>query len=400
MEYELIRTIVICVFSAFVFGLVARKLKLPTIFGYLLAGVAIGPYTPGIVADVSIAKQLAEIGVILLMFGVGMHFSFKDLLTVRKVALPGAIFQIAAATALGAVVVRFAGFSWSDALVFGLTLSVASTVVLLRALDQGGITKTETGKIAIGWLIVEDVVMIFAIVLVPFIADMLAHRQEIDSTLIVNEAWKIVAKIAAFTALMFVAGRRILPWILNYVGRTKSRELLSLTMLTVALSFAYVAYTVFGTSFALGAFLAGLVLNESKTGHQSVKYALPMRDTFAVLFFVSVGMLFNPATLVQKPMLVLVALGIIIVGKFLAALLIMGLFRQNMRASLTIGVSLAQIGEFSFIFAGLAMTKGLLAEELYHVILAGALISIALNDFLFKALGSMKLLPAAVSRRA
>ena len=386
MEHSLLQTIVACFVSAFLFGLLAKKLKFPAIFGYLIAGIVIGPHTPGMVANVAIANQLAEIGVILLMFGVGLHFSFHDLMNVRKIALPGALFQMLMATIVGAFLIQKVGFSWTSAIIFGFSLSVASTVVLIRALEQRHLITTKAGKISLGWLIVEDIVMVLSIVLLPVLGGMASQAEPLDTQVIILNIVEVLLKIAAFAVLMYFAGLRVLPAILIYVAKTKSRELTSLSVLAIATGFAYIAYTVFGVSFALGAFLAGLVLNESEIGHKAAEHSLPLRDTFAVLFFVSVGMLFDPTTLITHPWLVLGTLLIITVGKSLAALIIMALFRQSLQSGAIIAVSLAQIGEFSFIFSGMAFTQGLLPQELYNLILAGALLSIASNHFLFKGL--------------
>lgn len=386
MEHDLIDTVVVSLVLAFIFGLIFNKLKFPTIFGYLIAGVIIGPHTPGFVADVSLANQLAEIGIILLMFGVGLHFSFPDLLKVKKIAIPGALFQMAVATVLGAGVALMAGFPLSQSLVFGFSLSVASTVVLLRALEMRGAVTSQSGKIAVGWLIVEDIAMVLALVLLPVIAGMLHSGQDITVNAVMSEIIKVAFKIGGFVVFMIVIGTRMLPRIFKAIAKTKSSELSTLGTLAIALGFAFLAYTVFDASFALGAFLAGLVMNESEVGHKAAEDSLPMRDAFAVLFFVSVGMLFDPMTLLEQPLLVLVTVLTIIVGKAAAALVITSLFRQNRETSLTIAISLAQIGEFSFILAGMAMVAGLMDQTLYNLILAGALLSIALNPFLFKLL--------------
>ncbi len=386
MEHDLIDTVVVSLVLAFILGLIFNKLKFPTIFGYLIAGVIIGPFTPGFVADAALANQLAEIGIILLMFGVGLHFSFPDLLKVKKIAVPGALFQMGVAAALGAGVALLAGFSLSHSLVFGFSLSVASTVVLLRALEMRGQVTSESGKIAVGWLIVEDIAMVLALVLLPVIAGMLHSGQEITFSAVMSEVIKVAFKIGGFIVFMVVIGTRLLPRIFNAIAKTKSSELSTLGTLAIALGFAFLAYTVFDASFALGAFLAGLVLNESEVGHKAAEDSLPMRDAFAVLFFVSVGMLFDPMTLLEHPFLVLVTLLVIIVGKAAAALMITSIFRQKRDVSLTIAISLAQIGEFSFILAGMAMTHDLINDTLYNLILAGALLSIALNPFLFKLL--------------
>jgi len=389
MDHSLVNTLVFCVVGALVFGLLAKRLKLPLLLGYLVAGIAVGPHTPGFTADLAITQQLAEIGVMLLMFGVGMHFSLTDLLNVRRVALPGAIVQMLTGTVLGAVLIRLLGAPWLDAFMFGFSLSVASTVVLLRALEQRDMVNSEAGKIAVGWLIVEDIAMVLAIVLLPVVAHLMTSEGGISVMVVVKEVVAVIAKISVFALFMMVLGRRLLPPVLSYIGHTRSQELAALSTLAIAIGFAYVAYAVFDASFALGAFFAGLVLNESKIGHKFAESSLPLRDIFSVLFFVSVGMLFDPSALVTYPLQILATVAVIIIGKGLAALLIMRLFRQNERSSAIIAASLAQIGEFSFIFAGMAVAHNVMAPDLRDLILAGALISIALNHFLFKAIDRM-----------
>jgi CPA2 family monovalent cation:H+ antiporter-2 len=369
---------------AFVFGFLAAKLRLPPLVGYLLAGVAIGPFTPGFVGDTRLASQLAEIGVILLMFGVGLHFSVKDLLAVRTIALPGAAAQIAVATALGAAVTRLWGWSWTAGMVFGLCLSVASTVVLLRALEERGLLDSGDGRIAVGWLIVEDLAMVLALVLLPAIAHAVtgagadAARGSLAAVVALT-----LGKVAAFVAVMHFVGRRAIPWLLTRVARIASRELFTLGVLAVALGIAVGAASLFGVSFALGAFFAGVVISESDLSHKAAADALPLQDAFAVLFFVSVGMLFDPAVLVQRPLQVLLVVLIILVGKSLAAFAIVLAFRHPVHTALTISASLAQIGEFSFILAGLAISLGLFPAEGQSLVLVGALLSITLNPFIF-----------------
>ncbi|MGE3771075.1 MAG: cation:proton antiporter [Bdellovibrionales bacterium] len=384
--HPLISTIVFSIVFASFFGYLCKSARLPPIVGYLVAGIILGPYTPGFVGDAGVALQLAEIGIILLMFGVGLHFSVKDLWSVRGVAVPGALFQIGCATVLGAAYVMYAfGIGFFQAVGFGLALSVASTVVLLRALEERGMLQTHMGRITVGWLIVEDLVMVLAIVFLPVIAHMLETNNGFDVVGTVLDASIVVLKIALFVALMIIGGRRVLPWLLVRLARTRSEELLSLGTIAIALGFAYVAYSLFGASFALGAFLAGVVLNESEIGAKSAERSLPLRDMFAVLFFVSVGMLFNPEILLEEPVAVLAVLGIIVVGKSLAALAITLLFKQSRQTSLVVAASLAQIGEFSFILVGMAMAYGLLPQTLYDMVIAGAILSIALNPLLFWA---------------
>jgi CPA2 family monovalent cation:H+ antiporter-2 len=389
-ETELILMIAVGFGLAFVLGFAATRLRLPPLVGYLLAGVAVGPFTPGFVADQGIANQLAEIGVILLMFGVGLHFSIGDLLAVRKISLPGAVAQIAAATAMGAGVARLWGWSWGEGLVFGLSLSVASTVVLLRALEQRGILDSVDGRIAVGWLIVEDLAMVLALVLLPALAGPLGGTAAGGGGSVLAAVAVTLAKVAVFLALMFVVGRRAVPWLLAHVARTGSRELFTLAVLAVALGIAVGAAELFGVSFALGAFFAGVVISESDLSEQASADALPFQDAFAVLFFVSVGMLFDPAVLVRQPLQVLAVLGIIVVGKSLAALAIVLAFRYSVRTALTVSASLAQIGEFSFILAGLGMSLGLLRPEGQSLILAGALLSITLNPLAFGIIGGVE----------
>ncbi|WP_374306589.1 YbaL family putative K(+) efflux transporter [Methylocella sp.] len=371
---------------ALIFGFVAAKLKLPALVGYLLAGVIIGPYSPGFTADAEIAAQLAEIGVMLLMFGVGLHFSLDDLWDVRKVALPGAVLQIAVATLMGAGLAHLWGWSVGGALTFGLALSVASTVVLLKALEARGVLETTNGRIAVGWLIVEDIAMVLVLVLLPPLSAAFSHA---GSTSTADIFWTLevtIAKIAAFIALMLVIGRRVFPWLLWQVTRTGSAELFTLCVIAAAVSLAYGASHLFGVSFALGAFFAGMVIRESEFSHRAAEETLPLRDAFAVLFFVSVGMLFDPTIIVKEPLHVLLVVLIIVIGKSLAAAGLVLAFRYPLNTALTVSASLAQIGEFSFILAGLGVGLGLLPREGQSLILAGALISITLNSLLFDAL--------------
>jgi CPA2 family monovalent cation:H+ antiporter-2 len=386
-EVTLIATIAAAFGLAMVFGLAAVRLGMPALLGYLIAGVIIGPSTPGFVADVSLAQQLAEIGVMLLMFGVGLHFSLEDLLAVRKIAVPGAIVQIVVATALGAGVATLWGWGLGAAVVFGLALSVASTVVLLRALESRGALETLNGRIAVGWLIVEDLAMVLVLVLLPAFAVWLggAPAAEVEApepglglTLAIA-----LGKVAVFVALMLVLGKRFVPWALSQVARTGSRELFTLAVITAAVGIAFGAAALFGVSFALGAFFAGMVMRESELSHRAANETLPLRDAFAVLFFVSVGMLFDPRMLLMEPLRVLTVVGIIVVGKTLAAFGIVLLFRYPLNTALTVSASLAQIGEFSFILAGLGVSLKLLPVEGQNLILAGALISVALNPLVF-----------------
>ena len=376
---------------AFVFGALAQKLRISPLVGYLVAGVAVGPFTPGFVADQNLANELAEIGVILLMFGVGLHFSLKDLLSVKAIAVPGAIVQIGVATLLGMGLGLLLGWTWIAGLVFGLALSVASTVVLLRALQERRLVQSEKGKIAVGWLIVEDLAMVLALVMIPAVADALHGAQPgVPSPFSARfdlGLWGVLGftlmKVVAFIAFMLVVGRRVIPWILHWVAHTGSRELFRLAVLAVALGVAFLAASLFGVSFALGAFFAGMILSESPLSQRAAEESLPLRDAFAVLFFVSVGMLFDPAILLRAPGPLLATLAIILVGKSLAAWLIVRAFGKSNAVALTISASLAQIGEFSFILAGLGVSLAILPPQGRDLILAGAILSILLNPVLF-----------------
>jgi CPA2 family monovalent cation:H+ antiporter-2 len=367
-------------------GFLAERAKLPALVGYLLAGILIGPFTPGFVADVEIAQQLAEIGVMLLMFGVGLHLSLDDLLAVRKIALPGAVLQIAVSTGLGMSVAIGWGWELGNAVVFGLSLSVASTVVLLKALETHGLLGSINGRITIGWLVVEDIVTVLVLVLLPPLAEWLGGKALSDGNL--DLWWRLgitLAKVAAFIALMLIVGRRVFPWLLWQVAGTGSRELFTLCIVAAAISIAYGATALFGVSFALGAFLAGMVLRESDLSHRAATESLPLRDAFAVLFFVSVGMLFNPAILMEQPLKALAVVAIIIVGNPLIAAVLVLAFRYPLNTVLMVAASFAQIGEFSFILAGVGVDLDLLSVEAQSLILVGALISIAINPLAFKA---------------
>lgn len=381
----LISTIVVGLVLAFIFGAIAQRIRISPLVGYLLAGVLVGPFTPGYVADQGLANQLAEIGVILLMFGVGLHFSLKDLLSVRAIAVPGAVVQIASATLLGMGLAWLMGWSIGAGLVFGLALSVASTVVLLRALQERRLVETERGHIAVGWLIVEDLAMVLTLVLLPAFAEATSSASA-DFESIVISLGLTLGKVIAFLAIMLIVGRRLIPWVLHYVAHTGSRELFRLSVLAIALGTAFGAAELFGVSFALGAFFAGMVLSESELSHQAASETLPLRDAFAVLFFVSVGMLFDPTILVNEFGPVLATFLIIVVGKSLAAYAIVRLFRHPDSTALTIAASLAQIGEFSFILAGLGVDLQLLPEQGRDLVLAGAILSILVNPFLFTLL--------------
>nr|WP_295111655.1 YbaL family putative K(+) efflux transporter [uncultured Caulobacter sp.] len=394
---SLIATIVAGLGLAFVLGAIANRLKLPVLVGYLLAGVLVGPFTPGYVADQELAPQLAEIGVILLMFGVGLHFSLKDLMAVKNIAIPGAVVQIGAATAMGLGLAVALGWSLGAGVVFGLALSVASTVVLLRALQERRLIETGRGKIAVGWLIVEDLAMVLALVLLPALSGVLGGEAPAQQTGGVGMAFAItIGKVVAFVAFMLIVGRRVIPWILHRIAHTGSRELFRLAVLAIALGVAFGSAALFGVSFALGAFFAGMIMAESELSQQAANETLPLRDAFAVLFFVSIGMLFDPMVLIRDPVAVLATLAIIVIGKSLAALVIVLAFKRPMSTALTISVSLAQIGEFSFILAGLGVSLKLLPDDGRDLVLAGAILSILVNPLLFAWLD--RLLPKMIAK--
>lgn len=378
---------------ALVMGFAVTFLKMPPLVGYLLAGVLIGPATPGFVADASLSMQLAEIGVMLLMFGVGLHFSINDLLAVKKIAIPGALFQMLVATALGFVVATYWGWPLLGSIIFGLSLSVASTVVLLRALEAKGLLETSNGRIAVGWLVVEDLVMVLALVLLPVLGGLFQNEVNQSSATNTNELLQVIsitlAKVAAFIILMLVVGKRLLPKILWMVAKNGSRELFTLAVIASAIGIAFLAAKIFDVSFALGAFFAGMMLGESKLSQRAADESLPLRDAFAVLFFVSVGMLFNPEILWQEPLKLLIIVFIIMFGKTLAAMALVLLFRYPLNTAVTVGISLAQIGEFSFILAGMGLSMSLISNDAHSLILAGAIISIALNSFLFDSISPL-----------
>lgn len=388
--YPLITTVVFSVVFAFIFGFIANRVRLPTIFGYLMAGMMLGPYTPGFVANIDLAKQLAEIGIILLMFGVGLHFSPHDLMVVRRIALPGAIVQIAVTTAISVTVAMMMQHHFFESLVFGLTLSVASTVVLLRAFEQEKIIHSHVGKVGVGWLIAEDMAMIVAVVMLPVIADMMTKGANLNLRTVCESLFIVIIKISAFIIVMIAVGKRLLPKLLIAINKTKSRELMSLGTLAISSGFAFIAYTVFGASFALGAFTAGLILNESEIGKKSAEKSLPLRDIFSVLFFISAGMLFDPRVLPQEPGLVLLAILIVVVVKPLTAYFIMRFFHQNRHNSWLVAAGLGQIGEFSFILTALALKLGMFSQILYDMVIASALISITLNPFMFRVIKKFK----------
>jgi len=390
-DTPLIATIVAGLGLAFVFGTIAQRVKIPPLVGYLLAGVAVGPFTPGYVADQALATELAELGIILLMFGVGLHFSLKDLLSVKAIAIPGAIVQIAVATLMGLGLAMLMKWKVSEGLVFGLALSVASTVVLLRALQERRLMETGRGRIAVGWLIVEDLAMVLALVLIPTFANLQTGNVTTAASLLGAHfelgLWGILlltaAKVALFIALMLVVGRRLIPWILHYIAHTGSRELFRLAVLAIALGVAFGSTRLFDVSLALGAFFAGMMLRESPLSARAAQESLPLRDAFAVLFFVSVGMLFDPFSVIRDPWPLIATLLVVIVGKSIAAFLIVIAFRHPIATALTISASLAQIGEFSFILAELGYASKMLSKQARDLILAGAILSIMLNPLVF-----------------
>jgi len=392
-EDTLIATLALSLAFAFCFGLLALRLRLPPLVGYLIAGIALGPYTPGWVADAHLAPQLAEIGVMLLMFGVGTHFSLRDLLAVRAIAIPGAVAQIAVATALGMGAAHFWGWPLGAGVIFGLALSVASTVVLLRALEAQGTLATEQGRIAVGWLLVEDLITVLALVLLPALAGVLGGEAPPGVAADPEHLWRTLGitlgKVALFVALMLLVGARVFPWILRGVVRTKSRELFTLAAVALSLGVAFGSAKLFDVSVALGAFFAGMVISGSDLSHRASNYLQPLQDTFAALFFVAVGMLFEPRVLVRHPLEVLEVLVIIVLGKSVAAFLIVRLLGRPIGTALTVAAALAQIGEFSFILAVMGVSLQLLPPEGQNYIVAGALLSIVLNPLLFAAVARL-----------
>ena len=392
-DVELIILLAVGFGFALIFGYIAARLRLPPLIGYLIAGIIISPNTPGVVGDIHLANQLAELGVMFLMFGVGMHFSLSDLMQVRRIALPGAVLQIAVATLLGMGISMLWGWSMGSALVFGLSLSCASTVVLLKALGDRGLLNSINGKIAVGWLLVEDLVMVLVLVLLPATAVLLGGQPLTESSADEN-IWLTLGitllKVAGFIAFMLIIGKRLVPMIMQVVARLGSRELFTLTVVAAAVSIAFGAYKVFGVSMALGAFFAGMVVKESDFSHRAEEETLPLREIFSILFFVSVGMLFDPRILIEQPLHVLAVVGIIMIGKTIAAMALVLFFRYPINTALTVGASLAQIGEFSFILATLGVSLNLLSMEGQNLILAGALISITLNSFIFSAIEPMQ----------
>jgi CPA2 family monovalent cation:H+ antiporter-2 len=389
-DISLITTIAAALGCGLILGMLAVRLHMPALVGYILAGIVIGPATPGFVGDIALAGQLAEIGVMLLMFGVGLHFSIDDLLEVKSIALPGAVLQITVATAMGIGVACLWGWSFGAGLVFGLAVSVASTVVLLRALEDIGQLDTINGRIAVGWLVVEDLVTVLMLVLLPALATSMGGTGAAGDGNIWKSLGITLLQVGAFVAFMLIVGRKLFPWFLWRVARTGSRELFTLAVVATAVGIAYGSSELFGVSFAIGAFFAGMVLRESPLSHRAAEETLPLRDAFSVLFFVSVGMLFDPMTLVENPLRVAIAVAIIMFGKSIAAFLLVIVLRYPLNTALTVSVSLAQIGEFSFILAAMGVSLGLLPVEGQQLILAGAIISISLNSALFKVIGPLR----------
>ncbi|MFT3727692.1 MAG: cation:proton antiporter [Terricaulis sp.] len=398
-EYGLITTLVAAIVLAFVFGFIAQRLKFSPLVGYLLAGVAVGPHSPGFTADVQLALQLSEVGVILLMFGVGLKISIDDIWSVRWVSVPGSLLQTLFVAVLGAGVGLAFRMPPIEAVILGISLSIASTVVFLRALEDRRITKSEAGRIGVSWLLVEDFVIILAIVILPPLISATTGGGEISALSVLTAVGSTLGKIAAFVALMLVVGGRFFPWLIVQIAHTKSRELLSLGTLALALGVAYAAYFWFGASFALGAFLGGLALNGSKFSHKVAEDSLPLRDTFAVLFFVAVGMLFDPAVLITNPLPIAALVAVIIVGKAFLAWLPMVLLKQPHEITWLVALGTAQIGEFSFVLAGLGIQLKVFSLETYNLLLAAALISIALNPFLLRLAPAIPA-PAKTARAA
>jgi CPA2 family monovalent cation:H+ antiporter-2 len=382
----LIALLAVSLSLALIFGFIAAKLRLPPLVGYLVAGIACGPSTPGFVGDQAIAHELAEIGVILLMFGVGMHFSLRDLLAVRRIALPGALIQTAGVTVLGLLMAEYWGWGIGAGLVLGLALAVASTVVLLRALEATGGLNTLAARIVVGWLVVEDLLTVVVLVVLPTVAGLLGGQSHEPSGPLLQTVAITLGKVGVFVAFMLIIGARVLPWVLNQVVRTGSRELFTLSVVAIALGVGYGSAELLGLSLALGAFFAGVVVNGSDHSHRAAEDTQPLQDAFAVLFFVSVGMLFDPAILITEPLHVLAVLGVVVVAKPLIAYAIMRLLRQTDRASRHVAAGLGQIGEFSFILVALGVQLHLLSQQGQDLVLAAAILSITLNPFLHRLL--------------
>lgn len=381
----LITTLTAAFGFAMLFGFIAERLKVPSLVGYLLSGIIISPSTPGFVADVNLATQLSEIGVMLLMFGVGLHFSLADILRVKYVAVMGAVGQMAASTIVTMVISHLWGYSWGEALVFGVCLSCASTVVLLKALEAKGLLQTLDGQITVGWLVVEDLMTVLILVLLPPLSSMLTGLSVPTGN--TDSLWYIIlmtlVRVLAFIVLMLVIGKRVLPWVLWQVAKLGSREMFTLSVLTIAIGIAYGASELFGVSFALGAFFSGMVMRESKYAHRAAIESLPLRDAFSVIFFVGVGMMFDPRILIEQPFGVLLVVFIILAVKSVVAFGLVSLFKYPLHSAITVGVAVSQIGEFSFILASLAVTLGIMQKDALSLVLAGAIFSIALNPLLF-----------------
>lgn len=392
-SFSLISTVAIGFVIAWILGILMERIKVPALVGYLLAGVIISPATPGFVGDVNIASELSEIGVMLLMFGVGLHFSLKDLIRVKNIAVPGAILQMGFATVLGALLAHYWGWTWGESVVFGMCLSCASTVVLLKGLESRGILESGDGQIAVGWLVVEDIMTVLILVLLPPLAPLLGAPAEAAAQS-AEPLWQIIAvtlaQVFGFIALMLIVGKRVLPWSLRMVAKTGSRELFTLSVLVFAIGIAYGAAQIFHVSFALGAFFSGMVMRESRYSHRAAMESLPLRDAFAVIFFVGVGMMFDPAVLQEQPLHVLAVLAIIILGKGIVAFGLVLLFRYTLHTALTVAAALSQIGEFSFILAALGVHLKILPQEGMSLVLAGSIISIALNPFAFATTGIVR----------
>lgn len=400
-DISLIATIAAAFTLALAFGFMTEKIGIPALVGYLLAGIAISPATPGFAGDLHIAGQLSEIGVMLLMFGVGLHFSIKDLLRVKRIAIPGAVFQMAIATVLGMVMASSWGWDFGASLVFGISLSCASTVVLIKALEHQGVIESMNGRIAVGWLVVEDLVTVLVLVLLPALAGLLdPSREALSAFGLLFDLAKTILQVGGFIAVMLLVGKRLIPKVLWMIARTGSRELFTLAVITSAIGIAFGAAMLFNVSFALGSFFAGVVLRESELSNRAAKESLPLQDAFSVLFFVSVGMLLDPRVLVENPGAVLAVVSIIVLGKSIAAIVLVLLLRYPLNSALTIAASLAQIGEFSFILAGLGLSLGLIPKLAFSLIIAGAFISIALNPFVFRFVEPLRLWLLAKSPKA
>lgn len=394
-ELPLLSTLATGLGMAFVCGFGAAKLRIPPIVGYLFAGILIGSYTPGFVADAKIAEELAEIGIVLLMFGVGLHFSIKDLMEVKQIAVTGALAQIVIVTALGSGLAHMWGWSLESGILFGLALSVASTVVLMRSFEERNLLQTTHGHIAIGWLVVEDLAMILALVLIPALAG--AGQEGAHGTPL-QQLFLAIGKVGLFVIVMLVGGKRILPWLLSEVSKTRSRELFTLTVFAMAIGIAFGAAKLFDVSFALGAFFAGMMIRESDMNHEVANRALPFQDAFAVLFFVSVGMLFNPSIIVEQPLNVLAVTTVIILGNFLSAFSIIMMFGYPLKTGLLVSSGLSQIGEFSFILVSMGMMYGILPDDGRSLVLAGALASIAFNPLVFRLVKPLDMMVARSER--